>query len=148
MSPKTDRLYANKRQKILRLSSGASAAIQDSAVPPSVRSLCCSAARSYLCRLASGSPVAWNTAGPSFINCPYHAHNEFLRGGRYGHREGCYSGFIGPFEDARHPYSRRNLYLLPPWRRALLPRVKPCLYEASRSWLADLNFRATMTSQH
>ena len=82
------------------------------------------------------------------MNCPYHAHNEFLRGARYGHREGCYSCFIGPFEDARHPSSRRSLYLLPPWRRPLLPRVKPCLYEASRSWLAGLNFRATMTSQH
>ena len=86
--------------------------------------------------------------GPSFINCPYHAHNEFLRGAQYGHPEGCYSCFIGPFEDAWHPCSRRNIYLLPQWCRALLPRVKPCLYEASRSWLAGLNFRATMTSQY
>ena len=82
------------------------------------------------------------------MNCPYHALNDFLRGAWYGHREGCYSCFIGPFEDARHPYSRRNLYLLPPWRRALLPRVKPCFYEASRSWLAGLNFHPMMTSQH
>ena len=28
---------------------------------------------------------------------------SFLRGARYGHREGCYYCFIGPFEDARHP---------------------------------------------
>ena len=38
-----------------RFSSCASAAIQDSAAPPSVRGLRRSAARSYLCRLASGN---------------------------------------------------------------------------------------------
>ena len=86
--------------------------------------------------------------GPSFINCPYHAHNEFLRGAQYGHPEGCYSCFIGPFEDAQHPYSRCNLYILPPWHRVLLPCVKPYLYKASRSWQAGLNFHATKTSQH
>ena len=97
---------------------------------------------------SSSSSFSASSSGPSFMNCPYHALNDVLRGARYGHREGCYSCFIGPFEDARHPYSRHNLYPLPPWRRALLPLVKPCLYEASRSWLAGLNFRATMTSQH
>ena len=60
-----------------------------------------------------------------FYELQYHALNDFLRSARYGHRERCYSCFKGPFEDARHPYGRRNLYLLPPWRRALLPRVKP-----------------------
>ena len=82
------------------------------------------------------------------MNFPYHALNNFLRGARCGHWEGCCSCFIGHFEDAQHPYSRRNLYLLPPWCRALLPCIKPCLYKVSRSWLAGLNFHATMKSQH
>ena len=66
--------------------------------------------------------------------------NDFLKGARYGHREGCYSCFIGPLRthdtciaDATYTSSLRG--------------VKPCLYEASRSWLTGLNFRATMTSQ-
>ena len=54
--------YVSKR----RFSSRASAAIQDSAAPPSVRSLCRSAARSYLCRLASEARVAWKRADPIF----------------------------------------------------------------------------------
>ena len=54
--------YVSKR----RFSSRASAAIQDSAAPPSVRSLCRSAARSYLCRLASETRDAWNRADPIF----------------------------------------------------------------------------------
>ena len=52
--------YASKR----RFSSGASAAIQDSAVPPSVRGLCPSAARSDLCRLASETLDACNRVDP------------------------------------------------------------------------------------
>ena len=49
-----------------RFSSGASAAIQDSAALPSMLNLCRSAARSNLCRLASETCDAWNRADPSF----------------------------------------------------------------------------------
>ena len=90
----------------------------------------------------------WHMTWTQFYELPYHAHNKILRSAQYGHWEGCYSCFIGPFEDALYLYSRHNLYLLPPWCRTLLPHVKLCLYEASRSWLAGLNLCVTMTSQY
>ena len=86
--------------------------------------------------------------GPSFINCPYYAHNGFWRGAQYGHRNSCYSCFTSPFEDAQQLYSRCNLHLLPLWCGALLSCIKPCLYTASRSWQACLNFWMMLTSQH
>ena len=49
-----------------RFSSAASATIQNSAAPPSVRGLCGSAAHSYLCRLGSYTGDAWNRADPIF----------------------------------------------------------------------------------
>ena len=54
--------YVSKR----RFSSCVSAALQDSAVPPSVRFFCRSAARSNLCRHESETCDAWNRADPSF----------------------------------------------------------------------------------
>ena len=119
---------------------------------------CCTARSSLVwpllrqswCRLlwSRCHPCTGLLPGPSFMKCPYHALNDFLRGAQYGNREGCYSCFRGFFRDAQYPCSRRNLYLLPPWCRALLPHIKPCLYQASWSWLAGLNFHAMLMSQH
>ena len=55
-----------------------------------------------------------HATGPSCMSCPCHAPNDFWRGARYGHRDGCYSCFIGPFDDARYPYSRRTSSPHPP----------------------------------
>ena len=58
----------------------------------------------------------WHAASPraSFMNCPYHALSKFLRGTHLRHRESWNSGFMGPFEDTRHLYCSRSLYLSPP----------------------------------
>ena len=82
------------------------------------------------------------------MNCPYHALKDFLRGTWYRYQECWNSLFYSSFEDTRHLYSRRNLYPFPLWCRALPPQVKRCLYKASRSWLAGLNFHMMLTSQH
>ena len=78
----------------------ASAAIQDSAAPPSVRGLCHSAARSYLRCLMSETLTTWNRADPIFNTWCLVLTNQSKRWGNY-------SGLISKHQNS--PISMRRI---------------------------------------
>ena len=73
---------SHTRRPSVGFSNGSWTAIQDSAATPSVRGLCRSAARSYLCCFVSETRAAWNRADTIFDAWRLVLTNQSKRGGR------------------------------------------------------------------